>query len=365
MPGNTDKAQVERWVRPAIRAIKAYHVGDANGLTKLDAMENPYTFPQWLREKWLSEMRQVALNRYPDASAAALKDRLRDVYGVTDRYDVVLGNGSDELIQMLAMTVGGRDRVILAPDPSFVMYRMIAATSGMQYAGVPLCDDFSLDTDAMLEAIGKHQPALVFIAYPNNPTGNLFERSAIESILAVAPGMVVIDEAYFSFAGNTLLDSLGDYPNLVVMRTLSKMGLAGLRLGWMVGHPGWMREVEKVRLPYNIGVLTQVSTRFALEHVDLFEQQTRKIIIERERLSVDLAKLPGIHVFASAANFVLFRVPAGGANSVFAALKKAGILIKNLSGAGGTLAGCLRVTAGTPMESDAFLAALKIAWPDS
>ena len=358
---------VERWVRPEVRAMQAYPVHDASGLIKLDAMENPYTFPRWLLEKWLSALRQVSLNRYPDASAAELKQRLRDVYAVSDDSDLVLGNGSDELIQMLALTVGGAtgasERVILAPEPTFVMYRVIAATVGMQYVGVPLLPDFSLDLDAMLASIEIHQPALVFLAYPNNPTGNLFELAALERILRAAPGLVVVDEAYFSFAGQSLLGRLGDYPQLIVMRTLSKMGLAGLRLGWMAGHPDWMREVEKTRLPYNIGSLTQVSTCFALDHVDLFEQQTAEIVAERERLSQALKMLPGVTVFASAANFVLFRVPGNAADHVFGGLKQAGILIKNLSGAGSALDGCLRVTAGTSAETDAFLAALRACWP--
>lgn len=360
---NSTAEAVNQWVRPAVKAMSAYAVHGAEGLIKLDAMENPYTFPQWLVEKWLSVLRRVALNRYPDASAADLKAQIREVYGVADDLDIILGNGSDELIQMLALTVGGNRRVVLAPEPTFVMYRVTAAVTGLDYVGVPLHTDFSLDIEAMLAAIAEHQPALVFLAYPNNPTGNLFERSAIEQILDAAPGLVVVDEAYFSFAAETLLDGIATWPNLIVMRTLSKMGLAGLRLGWMAGSRQWMAEVEKVRLPYNIGTLAQLSTRFALEHITLFEQQTSNIVLERERLLQRLRGFADIEVFDSAANFVLFRVPGDGAGGVFAALKDAGILIKNLDGAGGALKGCLRVTAGTSQESDAFLAALQDAWP--
>ena len=357
----------ERWVRPEVRAMRPYAVHDASGLIKLDAMENPYTFPRWLLEKWLSALRQVSLNRYPDASAASLKACLRETYAVPAGSELILGNGSDELIQMLALAVGGagdeQARVILAPEPTFVMYRVIAATVGMRYVGVPLMADFSLDLDAMLASVETHQPALVFLAFPNNPTGNLFELAVVENILQTAPGLVVVDEAYFSFAAQTLLGRLAEFPNLVVMRTLSKMGLAGLRLGWMAGHPEWMREVEKVRLPYNIGSLTQVSTRFALEYADLFEQQTAQIVVERDRLSQQLKLLSGIEVFDSAANFVLFRVPGNAADQVFDGLKQAGLLIKNLNAAGGALKGCLRVTAGTPAETAAFLTALQDCWP--
>jgi len=362
---NEVHSQVERWVRPEVRAMRAYQVHAADGLIKLDAMENPYPFPRWLLEKWLATLRHVSLNRYPDASAAALKQCLAELYQVPEGYPLVLGNGSDELIQMLALVMGGQGRTILAPEPTFVMYRVIAATVGMDYVGVPLSADFSLDVDAMLAAIEARQPALVFLAHPNNPTGNLFDDDAIARIVDAAPGLVVVDEAYFSFARRTWLSELERWPNLIVMRTLSKMGLAGLRMGWMAGHPQWMAEVEKVRLPYNIGSLTQASTEFALAHVDLFDQQTRDIVAERDRLAEQLRSLPGIEVFPSAANFILFRVPDDGAGRVFESLKTAGILIKNLDGSGGALAGCLRVTAGTAMETQAFMEALTCCWKDS
>lgn len=354
---------VEQWVRPAVRAMHAYQVHAATGLIKLDAMENPYPLPRWLVEKWLGVLRHVSLNRYPDASAAVLKERLRELYGVPDGYPVVLGNGSDELIQMLALTLGGEGRVILASDPTFVMFRVIAANVGMDYVGVPLKGDFSLDLDAMLAAIAERRPALVFLAYPNNPTGNLFDPAAVRHILEAAPGLVVLDEAYFSFAGRSWLSELPQWPNLIVMRTLSKMGLAGLRVGWMAGHPDWIEQVEKTRLPYNIGSLTQVSTEFCLAHADLFDHQTREIVAERERLAAELRTLPGITVFPSAANFILFRVPDGAATRIFESLMAAGVLIKNLDAADGPLAGCLRVTAGTADESSAFLDVLRGAWP--
>jgi len=362
MNDDETRTRVERWVRPGIRAMRAYQVHDAEGLIKLDAMENPYPFPRWLLEKWLATLRHVSLNRYPDASAAQLKQCLAELYEVPEGYPLVLGNGSDELIQMLALTMGGDGRTILAPEPTFVMYKVIAATVGMDYVGVPLCADFSLDVDAMLAAIDEHQPALVFLAHPTNPTGNLFDDDAIGRVVDAAPGLVIVDEAYFSFARRTWLPELERRPNLIVMRTLSKMGLAGLRMGWMAGHPQWMAEVEKVRLPYNIGSLTQASTEFALAHAELFDEQTRNIVAERERLAEQLRGLSGIEVFPSAANFILFRVPDGGAGRVFEALKEAGILIKNLDGAGGALAGCLRVTAGTAAETQAFMEALKRCW---
>jgi histidinol-phosphate aminotransferase len=361
-PEAVPAADPRRWVRPAIRELSAYHVPPAEGLIKLDAMENPYPWPAWLLEQWLGRLRAVQVNRYPDAGSQALKARLREVYGVPQGAEVTLGNGSDELIQMLALLVAAPGRVVLAPEPSFVMYRMIALATGMDYVGVPLAEDFALDRQAMLEAVAAHQPALTFLAYPNNPTGNLFERAGVEAVIAASPGLVVVDEAYFSFAEASLLDALDRYPNLIVMRTLSKMGLAGLRLGWMAGHPDWLGEVEKVRLPYNINVLTQASADFALAHQAVFDEQTARIRAEREALQGRLAELPGARVYPSRANFVLLRVPAGRAGGLFQDLRVDGILIKNLDGSHPALSDCLRLTVGTPQENRALLEALRAHW---
>jgi histidinol-phosphate aminotransferase len=351
--------KIEQWVRPEIRALAAYHVPPAEGYIKLDAMENPYRWPAAMVEEWLGLLRDVSLNRYPDPSAAALKARLKEAMAVPADMELLLGNGSDELIQMLAMTVAAPGRVVLAPEPSFVMYRMIATFVGMEYVGVPLAADFSLDLEAMLAAMERHQPALVFLAYPNNPTGNLFDAAAMEAIIAACPGLVVVDEAYHAFADSSFMARLGRYDNLVVMRTVSKMGLAGLRLGLLAGPAAWLTEFDKTRLPYNINVLTQVSADFALSHRTVLEEQTRQICRDREALWQALSAMAGVEVFPSRANFILFRVAE--ADKVFAALKAQGVLIKNLNPAGGALRGCLRVTVGTAAENAAFLQALQTA----
>ncbi len=352
--------KITHWIRPEIRALSAYHVPDAEGLIKLDAMENPYTWPDDMVEAWLQRLRGVALNRYPDPAARALGQRLREAMAVPAGQALILGNGSDELIQIIAQAVAAPDRVILAPEPGFVMYRMIATFCGMDYVGVPLAADFSLDREAMLAAIEQHRPAVIFLAYPNNPTGNLFDSEAMAAIIAAAPGLVVVDEAYHAFADASFMPRLGEFDNLVVMRTVSKMGLAGLRLGLLAGPEAWLGEFDKVRLPYNINVLTQVSADFALQHRDVLEAQTAQICRDREHLWQALAALPGVTPFPSRANFILFRV-AGDADAVFAALKAQGVLIKNLNPAGGPLAGCLRVTVGRPEENAAFLQALQSA----
>lgn len=349
--------KVIKWVRPEIRELAAYHIPNSANLIKLDAMENPYHWPEAMVEDWLACLREVSLNRYPDPSPQNLKDSLRQAMGVPDHMDVLLGNGSDELIQMIALSLAQPGRVVLAPEPSFVMYKMIARFTGMDYVGVPLADDFSLDVDAMLAAIERHQPAVVFLAYPNNPTGNLFERDAVSAVIEASPGLVVVDEAYHAFAGDSFMDDLGRFDNLVVMRTVSKMGLAGLRLGLLAGPSVWLSEFDKTRLPYNINVLTQISARFAFSHREVLDQQTQQICIDRESLMQALAEIEGITPFSSHANFILFRVVA--TDAVFADLMEKGVLIKNLNGAGTALAGCLRVTVGTPKENRAFIQALK------
>lgn len=356
---NTLLARVARWVRPEIREIAAYHVPDAGDLIKLDAMENPYTWPEAMVEEWLALLRNTPVNRYPDPAAKALTEQLRVAMGIPDNMGVILGNGSDEIIQMLALALHGPKRVVMAPEPSFVMYRMIATFSGMEYIGVPLKGDFSLDMDAMLQSIEKHNPAIIYLAYPNNPTGNLFSEQAIKTLLKESNGLVVVDEAYHAFAKKSFMGRLGQFDNLLVMRTVSKLGLAGLRLGLLAGPPAWLEEFDKVRLPYNINTLTQASAEFALKHIDLLNEQTRLIRKERSRLMDELEGLPAIVAYPSAANFILFRAPKGRAGEIFEGLKQHGVLIKNMGASEGPLADCLRVTVGKPEQNDIFLSGLK------
>lgn len=350
--------RVSQWVRPEIQAINAYHVPNPGNLIKLDAMENPYHWPPEMVDEWLALLRQTHVNRYPDPAAKTLSDALRRSMDVPEGMSLLLGNGSDEIIQILAMALGGEGRTVMAPEPGFVMYRMIATFCGLDYVGVPLREDFSLDLPAMLAAIEEHDPAVIYLAYPNNPTGNLFDETQMEQIIRAANGLVVVDEAYHAFAGKSFMSRLGQFDNLLVMRTVSKLGLAGLRLGLLAGPPAWLEQLDKVRLPYNINVLTQASATFALKHLDTFEQQTATIRQERSRLYEAMARHEALTVYSSDANFILFRVPAGEASRIFEAIKGEGVLIKNMKADSGPLAHCLRVTVGTPEENDAFLAAL-------
>jgi len=343
-------------VRPEIRALKAYEVTDAAGLIKLDAMENPYPLPQEVRAKIAAAVADVPINRYPDGGAKAVKSALREAFGIGDDFGIVLGNGSDELIQMLTVAVAAPGATIMAPDPSFVMYRMNAVYAGVRFVGVPLAADFSLDPKAMQLAIERERPALVFLAYPNNPTGNLFAPEHMDAVLRAAPGLVVVDEAYHAFAGTSFLPRLRDYPNLVVMRTVSKIGMAGLRLGYAVGAREWTAELEKIRQPYNLNALTQAVAPVLLREGAMLEAQATSIKAERTRIAAALSALPGVQVFTTHTNFVLARVP--DAPRWFERLREARILVKNLHGWHPLLANCLRITVGTPEENSAVLAAL-------
>ncbi len=355
---------VKQWVREDIRSLSAYHVPDPGNMIKLDAMENPYSWPQAMKQEWLSLLLDAPLNRYPDPAAEKLVAQIEQVMAVPDGMQSILGNGSDELIQIICMALSKADSVVMAPEPTFVMYQMIARFTNMSYQGIPLDDKFQLDMPAMIKAIEKHQPAVIFLAYPNNPTGNLFSASDVRSIIQLAPGLVVVDEAYHAFAGTSFMPMLSQYDNLVVMRTVSKMGLAGLRLGMLSGPKEWISEFDKVRLPYNINVLTQLSAVFALQNHKILDQQTDQICRDREILKQQFEQIEGIIQYPSAANFILFKVAGFGTKkqssaAIFEALKQKGVLIKRLSDTSGALANCLRVTVGTADENQTFIDALK------
>ncbi|WP_353570691.1 histidinol-phosphate transaminase [Candidatus Albibeggiatoa sp. nov. BB20] len=349
---------IAAWIRPEIQQLSSYYVVDANGLIKLDAMENPYDWDAHFTQTWLESLKNAHLNRYPDPTGQELKQQLCNTMQISDDLGVILGNGSDELIQMLAMAVNKPDAVILAPEPGFVMYKHIAQMLGMRYIGVPLVEgQFNLDIFAMLEAIDTYQPALTFIAYPNNPTGNIFARADIEDIIDCSPGLVVVDEAYSPFTDHSFLPCIHDHANLLVMRTVSKLGLAGLRLGYLVGSKSWLEQIDKIRLPYNINTLSQLSASFALEHYEIFQQQTQKIRQDRVDLLQKLSAMPQVETWETEANFILMRVK--NAVEVHNSLKQLGVLIKCLHGSHPLLDQCLRVTVGTESENQAFLDALQ------
>jgi histidinol-phosphate aminotransferase len=349
--------RIARTLREDVLAMSAYPVADAAGMIKLDAMENPYPLPEPLRQQLAGLAARVPLNRYPDPKAVRLCAALKASMQVPADMAIVLGNGSDELIQLLALACARPGASVLSVEPSFAMYPIVARACGLRYVGVRLSVAFSLDMPAMLAALARERPALVFIAYPNNPTGNLFAAADIEQIIHHAPGIVVLDEAYHPFAQASFMPRLSEFPNLLVMRTLSKLGLAGLRLGVLAGRSEWIAELDKLRLPYNVNVLTQLVAEHVLSHEEVLLSQAAAIRTGRTRLLDGLRAINAVTaVFASDANFILFRVAQ--AERVFEALKRRGILVKKMAGADPMLADCLRVTVGTPAENDAFLQAI-------
>lgn len=351
-------------IRADIQALKAYPVPPSAGLVKLDAMENPYLLPEEVRQALAERLSQQALNRYPDAHHEALKSCLREAMGIQAGTDLLLGNGSDELIQMIAMAVNGPGAVVMGVDPSFVMFRMIATFLGMRYVGVPLREDFSLNGPDLLASIEAHQPAVIFLAYPNNPTGNLFDPVVMREVLRAAPGLVVVDEAYFPFTDHSFLGELDRHPRLLVMRTLSKLGLAGARLGFLAGDPELVVHLDKVRLPYNLSVLDQVAVLEVMtRYRNVLQSQVLHLREDRLRLADAMRGMAGVEVFPSEANFLLFRVAAAG--RVFDGLLQHGILVRNLSAAHSLLDNCLRVTVGTPEENRRFLEALERVLPQT
>ena len=356
-------------LRDDVRMMSSYHVPDASGLIKLDAMENPYTLPDNLKAQLAMHLAQVALNRYPVPSYTTLKDALRAYAHIPADKDIMLGNGSDELIAILSQAISKPNETVtvLAPAPSFVMYKMSSLFNHLNVVEIALnADDFSLNVRVWTDAIAQHKPALVYLPFPNNPTGNLFDASAMRTIIEAAKGsIVVVDEAYQPFALDTWMDALNEFDNLLVMRTVSKLGLAGIRLGYMAGSSALISELDKVRPPYNVNVLTEATATFVLKHADVLTQQANSIRAERTRVCAALAQMSDVRVYETAANFVLVRLSdAHDADAVFAGMRERGVLIKNMSHAHALLHNCLRITISTPEENTAMLTALQASLND-
>lgn len=365
-------ARLRRWLRPAVLAMEPYAAAPlpaaaSEPAAKLDAMELPYALPAALRARCLRQLRIQPLHRYPDADAGALRRALRAALDIPDSLALLPGNGSDELILYLTLALAGRGRKVLAPEPTFVMYRRVAAMAGMEYVGVPLRpDDFALDPEAMRAAIVRHRPAIVWLAWPNNPTGALFDEEAVRQVVRAAPGIVVADEAYFPYSRRTLLGAVSEYEHLLVLRTLSKMGLAALRIGVLIGAPHWLEQLEKLRLPYNVGALNQVCAAHLLgangaDYSADFEPLLERNRAARQKLYRALRRLDGVEVWPSHANFLLLRLAAAPADAVHRALRRRGVLVKNLHGSHPSLRQCLRVSVGAAAENRLFLRSLREA----
>ncbi|MDA8083335.1 MAG: histidinol-phosphate transaminase [Nitrospiraceae bacterium] len=336
---------IGKLVKKEVASLRAYSAKEIACRVKLDANESPYGF-----ETALDAALAVKTNRYPDPEAKALKKVLaRDCRVMPE--NILLGNGSDELICYLIETFGGP---VLYPVPTFSMYGIIAQALGEQKVEVPLDAAFDLDGPAMLSAVRRARPKLTFLSSPNNPTGNCFSSERILPLIEATKGLVVVDEAYQPFASERgFLPLLKDYPNLIILRTLSKTGLAALRLGYMIASPDIVEQVNKVRLPFNVNALTQAVAVKALQERKKLKESVNKLVAERDRLYGEMERMARVTPFLSEANFILFRVH--DPEAVYDGLLRKGVLVRNMNDAA---AGCLRVTVGTPEDNSAFLSAL-------
>ena len=347
-------------IRQDVQSMHAYAIQDSAGMVKLDAMENPHRLPAALQAHLGQRLGALALNRYPDGRVNDLRHALADYAQMPEGFDIMLGNGSDELISLLAMACDVEGGAILAPLPGFVMYAMSAQLQGLKFIGVPLTADFELDEAAMLAAIAQHKPSITYLAYPNNPSANLWDDAVIEKIVVAVGaqgGLVVMDEAYQPFSSKSYINRIEQHSHVLLMRTLSKFGLAGVRLGYMMGPRALLAEIDKVRPPYNISVLNYECALFALEHLDVFAAQAAELVAQRTVLLETLGAMPGVKAWNSDANMILIRVP--DASKTFEGMKARKVLVKNVSKMHALLANCLRLTVGTADENTQMLAALK------
>ncbi len=345
---------IKKLIRPNIRSLTAYSAKEIPCRVKLDANESPYGLSESvLADLMSSKSRKLfrTINRYPDPEGKAIKKILSKDLRLKPA-NILLGNGSDELIYYLITTFGGP---VLYPVPTFSMYGIISKALNEKCIPMPLDNEFDIDIEPVLKAIRKERPRLIFLSSPNNPTGNCFSSEKILKIIEVSKGIVVVDEAYHMFSSEMgFLPLLKDYRNLAIMRTLSKIGLAGLRLGFLIADTKIIEEVNKVRLPFNVNSISQAIASKVLKDKSRLNSVVQLIASEREKLFNEMERIKGIRPYPSEANFILFKVK--DPDRVYNALLKKSILVRNIKD---VIKGCLRVTVGTPKENKAFLQALQ------
>ena len=343
-------------VRGNVNSLKAYQVENLDEGIKLHANENPYPLSPELLKKIFQRLEELELNRYPDPDCRKLKQAIANKTGALPE-QIIIGNGSDELIQYLMQVLCGEGDTIAFPDPTFAMYGITAQCLGLKSVNFPLNDNWDFEAQSALEVLEKHNARLVFISYPNNPTGNCFSDQEIQKLIEQFEGIVVLDEAYHDFAGKSFLNQMEKHNNLVVLRSLSKIGLAGLRVGYGIFPVELAEQINKVRLPYNSNTVSQWVATELLNDFTHVQNQIQSIIEERNRLIDELSKVPDIIAYPSNSNFILFQAPRGG-EKLFNELKNNGTLLRNLN-AHPRLKNCLRVTVGTKQENDQFLDQLR------
>ena len=349
--------KINGFLRDDIDSLKEYKIIDSKNMIKLDAMENPFDLDLNFEINGLPSG-SSNLNRYPDADCNNLRKKLRSKHKLENKFDIIIGNGSDELIQLICLTFLKKENVIMSPSPSFSMYQKISKVLGLKFKEVPLRKDFSLNVNLILEKIIKFNPAIIFLAYPNNPTGNLWSKKDIIEIIKQSNGIVVIDEAYGAFSGESFISEIGRFENLVIMKTLSKIGFAGIRVGYLLGENSLISNINKLRLPFNINSVSQKISEISIDNIDHLDSQIKEIIELKEILISKMQEIDKIETYSSKTNFVLFRILDGSADDIFNSLVSSNILIKNMSDSAG-LENCLRVTVGSRKENNLFIQSLK------
>ncbi len=348
---------VKNNIRKQILKLKPYTVENFSGNIKLDAHEHPYDLPVKLKDKILKKIKVLPFNRYPDSMATQLRCMLAKNLKVNPS-QIMLGNGSDELISYIIGLFSANSSRVIFPSPTFSMYSIISTVYNAIPIPVLLKNNFEIDDNKILKYTSGKNSKVIFISYPNNPTGNCFSEEKIERIISKSGCIVVLDEAYFEFSGKTFLHKLKKYPNLIILRTFSKgYGLAGLRIGYLIAKKEIVDMLLKIRLPYNLNSISQFSAIEVLKAKHTLLPKIKEIIKERNRLYEKLSEIDGIYPFKSDANFILFRVDNSSKN-IYQKLKSKGILIKNLDD-GRLLKNCLRVTVGTKNENNTFLKTIR------
>lgn len=339
-------------VQERIQSLKPYHVENFDCQIKLHANESPLPPP----DKGLSFLsklpKDLQLNRYPDPDSNKLRQTLAQRLAVPVE-KLIVGNGSDELIQFILQVFCGPGDVIAFPDPTFAMYSIIGQGMGLKSAGYPLDEKWDFEAAPFLEFVEEHNPKVILFSYPNNPTGNCFSEKAIKKVIEKFTGIVVVDEAYYDFSGKTFVGEMENHNNLIVLKSLSKIGMAGLRVGYGIADPEIISQFNKVRLPYNSNSISQYLAEKLLNNFPAIQKQIDVIKEERGRMLEKLSAMEFITVYPSDSNFILFQTQKDPAK-IFQALAEKGILIRNLAGHP-RLQNCLRVTIGTKEENDKFL----------
>ena len=348
----------KKYLREDINNFKEYFIDNPENMIKLDAMEYPVdkSLRDVIKSLNINE-KEILLNRYPESHSQELEKIILDYFGLNSNFGVNFGNGSDELIQNICLAFSKKGNNVMVPSPSFSMYEKIISTVNLKYIPEYLNEDFDIKIDQMIKNISKYKPAIIFLACPNNPTSNLWDKDKIIQIIESSESIVVIDEAYVDFCESSYIDLIEKYENLVILRTFSKIGFAGLRLGFMISNKEISSIINKIRLPFNINTVSLKIIINIFENFSIIKKNCQNIISLREKLYLDLSELRNIKVLKSSTNFLIFKTLNKSSDEIYKLLKDSNILIKNLNN-NSNLKNFLRVTVGTEEENNSFVSTL-------